>query len=120
VETVERVVSELLERGHVAQPYLGVAVQAVPLPAEWQQASGKQQEHGLLVMHVHPDSPAAKAGITLGDVLMDVDGETLEDIRHLHRYLARKRTGDTLHLRLLRSGKALEIDVTLGDRPGRG
>jgi S1-C subfamily serine protease len=119
VETVNRVLAELLERGHVAQPYLGVAMQQVPLPSEWQKVAGTQQEHGLLVMHVQPDGPAKKAGVSLGDMIVKVDDETVEDIRHFHRYLSRKHTGETVSLRLIRSGSVVDTRVELGDRPRR-
>jgi S1-C subfamily serine protease len=72
-ETIDRVVSELLERGHIAQPYLGVALQEVRLPAEWAASAGPGQERGLLVMHVAHDAPAKNAGITLGDVIVTAD-----------------------------------------------
>jgi S1-C subfamily serine protease len=119
VPTVDRVLSELLERGHIARPYLGVAMQPVALPAEWQVAAGTQQGYGLLVMHVQPDGPAQKAGISLGDVLISVGGVVVEDFRELQRHLAMKKTGEPLTVRLLRSGKALDVTVDLGDRPRR-
>jgi S1-C subfamily serine protease len=115
VETVERVVTELLQRGHISKSYLGVAMQTVPLPEEWRAAAN--QQYGLLVMHVHPDGPAQKAGIALGDVIVSAEGEAVQDFRQLQTYLARKRTGETLKLRALRSGKPLEFTVELGDRP---
>ena len=63
-ETIDRVVNELLERGQVAQPYLGVAMQEVSLPKEWLGNAGPDHESGLLVMHVAPQGPAQRAGIT--------------------------------------------------------
>jgi S1-C subfamily serine protease len=119
VETVERVVSELLERGHISQPYLGVAMQDVPLPQEWQAVAGTNQQSALLVMHVAPESPAKQAGIMVGDLIVSVAGEGVQGYRSLHRLLAGKRSGDALQLGLIRSGSAIEINVTLGDRPKR-
>jgi S1-C subfamily serine protease len=119
VETVDRVVNELLERGHIAQPYLGVALQPVPLPAEWQKTAATSQEHGLLVMHVQPDGPAKKGGIILGDVMVSVDGDAVDGLRRLHQQLAKKHTGETVTVKLLRSGSVVESKVELGDRPRR-
>jgi serine protease DegQ len=119
-ETVDRVADELLERGHVAQPYLGVAMQPVSLPEEWRNNSAApDQEHGLLVVHVVPDSPAKLAGINIGDVIISVDGQAVHGPRQLHQQLTQKRTGEKLMLRVVRSGKAAEVEVTLGDRPRR-
>jgi S1-C subfamily serine protease len=118
-ETVDRVVQELLDRGHIARPYLGIALQAVPLPQEWRASAGSDQEHGLLVMHVAPDGPAKLAGINLGDLVVGVEAQPVRGFRHFHHALALKRTGDAMKLRLLRGGNATEAEVTLGDRPRR-
>jgi S1-C subfamily serine protease len=115
-ETVDRVLSELLERGHISRPYLGIAMQQVPLPQEWS-ATGSAEEQGLLVIHVAPDAPAKQAGISLGDVVISVDGQPVQGFRQLHRLLAQKHTGEIVKLRVLRAGNAIEAAVTLGDRP---
>ncbi len=118
-ETVDRVLNELLERGHIAQPYLGIAMQEVPLPQEWRASAGSDQEHGLLVMHVAPDGPAKRAGIILGDLIVSVDAQPVDGFRHFHHMLAQKHTGEVVKLRVLRAGNATEAEVTLGDRPRR-
>ena len=118
-ETVDRVLKELLERGHIVRPYLGIAVQEVPFPAEWRANAGSDQEHGLLVMHVAPDGPAKQSGINLGDLITSVDQQPVQGFRHFHHMLAQKRTGEMLKLRVFRAGNASEVEVTLGDRPRR-
>ena len=116
-ETIDRVVSELLERGHVAQPYLGIAMQEVSLPSEWR--SSAAGERGLLVMHVAPDTPARQAGVNLGDVIISAESHTLQSVRQFYRLLMQKRVGETLELGLVRGGSPIETKVTLGDRPRR-
>jgi S1-C subfamily serine protease len=116
-ETVDRVINELLERGHIMQPYLGIAMQEVQLPHEWLSSAGPDQEHGLLVVHVATDAPAKQAGINLGDVIITADAQPVQDVRQLHRLLSLKRTGETLKLRVVRGGNTVEEEVTLGDRP---
>jgi S1-C subfamily serine protease len=116
-ETVDRVTNELLERGHIMQPYLGIAMQEVQLPQEWRSSADPGQEHGLLVMHVATDAPAKQAGITLGDVIISADTRPVQDARQLHQLLMKKRAGEALKLRVLRSGNAIETEVRLGDRP---
>jgi S1-C subfamily serine protease len=118
-ETVDRVLKELLERGHIARPYLGIAMQEVPVPQEWRGSVGSDREHGLLVTHVAPDGPAKLAGINLGDLITSVDAQPVHGFRHFHHMLSLKRTGEVLKLRLLRAGNATEAAVTLGDRPRR-
>jgi S1-C subfamily serine protease len=118
-ETVDRVLNELLEHGHIAQPYLGIAMQDVPLPQEWCVNAGADQEHGLLVMHVAPDGPAKLAGLNLGDLIISADAQPVAGFRQFHDLLARKRIGEGVRLRVLRAGNASEVEVTLGDRPRR-
>jgi S1-C subfamily serine protease len=118
-ETVDRVLKELLERGHIVQPYLGIAMQEVPLPQEWHASAGSDQEYGLLVMHVAPDGPAKQAGINLGDLIIGIDAQPVDGFRHFHHMLTLKRTGEVVKLRVLRAGNATEVGVTLGDRPRR-
>jgi S1-C subfamily serine protease len=119
VETVDRVVSELLERGHISQPYLGLAMQEVPLPEEWQALAGQNQKAALLVMHTAEHGPAKQAGILIGDLIVSLEGEAVEGYRGLHRKLAQKRTGDVVGVRLIRAGAPVDLKVTLGDRPQR-
>jgi S1-C subfamily serine protease len=117
VETVDRVATQLLEHGHISRPYLGVAMQEVPLPQEWRPAGSQNQEFGLLVMHVAPGSPAQHASVLLGDVIVSAESEPVMGYRNLHRILSQRRTGDALRLRLLRGGVGFDANVTLGDRP---
>lgn len=119
VETVNRVLNELLERGHIARPYLGVAMQPVPVPAQWQSDSGTQQEYGLLVMHVQADGPAAEAGVVLGDVIVAAESEAVQSPRGLQRQLASKKTGEPFTVRVLRAGKPVDLTLLVGDRPQR-
>jgi S1-C subfamily serine protease len=118
-ETVDRVIGELLERGHIKQPYLGIAMHEVSLPQEWRSSVDPDQEYGLLVIHVVPNGPANLAGIRLGDVIVSADARPLQGVRLLHRMLAQRRTGEAFKLRVLRSGDAIEAEITLGDRPRR-
>ncbi|HME31457.1 MAG TPA: S1C family serine protease [Terriglobales bacterium] len=118
-ETVDHVLKELLGRGHIAQPYLGIAMQGVPLPQEWRASAGSDQEHGLLVMHVAPDGPAQQAGISLGDLITSVDAQPVQGFRELYHLLGQKRTGEAVKLRVLRAGNSINAEVILGDRPRR-
>jgi S1-C subfamily serine protease len=119
VVTVERILQELLDRGHIARAYLGLMMQEVSLPQEWRAAAGSEQEQGLLVMHVASEGPAKRAGVSLGDVVIGVDEKPVQGIRQLHHMLAQAKTGDVSSLRLLRGGSSVEAKVELGDRPRR-
>src|SRR5262249_484803 len=67
--TIERVAGELAEHGRVARGYLGVGLQAIPLPPAFAQALGREQKGAVMVLSVEPDGPAHAAGILPGDVI---------------------------------------------------
>jgi serine protease DegQ len=117
--TVNRVVSELLERGHIARPYLGLAMQPVSLPETLRSKLGTQQNTALLVMHVEPTSPAEKAGVLIGDLVTDFGGSALEDTTDIQHLLGKTKVGDVVQANLLRAGSPLKITITLADRPAR-
>jgi len=112
--TLRRVVKSILAHGEVRRGYLGLATLPVPLPAPVREATG---EHvGLLVTRIDPDSPAARAGIQLGDALLSFGDETLQDPGELLTLLAEDRIGDTVKMKLLRAGEARDVQVTIGAR----
>jgi S1-C subfamily serine protease len=115
--TLRRVVKALLAHGEVRRGYLGLATTPVPLPPEVRSQTG--EELALLVTRVEPDSPAARAGIVLGDALLSFGGDTLQDPGELLALLAEDRIGDAVAMKLLRAGEVREISITIGVRPRR-
>src|SRR5882724_4297991 len=69
--TVNRVVDELLEKGHIARPYLGLAMQPVTVPETLRAKLASSVNSALLVVHVEPSGPAEKAGVQLGDLVVE-------------------------------------------------
>jgi S1-C subfamily serine protease len=112
--TLDRVVSAILQHGRVRRGYLGVGTQAVRLPEAQRTATG--QASGLLVSSVQPDSAAAKAGVLLGDVLLELGGARLSGPAALQAALE-SAEGQAQQLRLLRAGQELSVEVTPGARP---
>lgn len=119
IVAVNRVVDELLQKGHIARPYLGLSMAPVPLPEKLRDVVGANISTGLLVMHVESDSPAAKAGIALGDVLIQLQGKYVADTVAVRDALAGGRIGDTVRAKILRGGALSEQSITLGERPSR-
>ena len=77
---------------------------------------GKRVESGIPVLKVEPNSPAAAAGIYVGDVISSIDGEAIEQGAELVQALVKKEVGDSVNLGLKREGRALEIAVELVKR----
>jgi S1-C subfamily serine protease len=116
VATVNRVVEELLEKGHIARPYLGIAMQAVEVPENMRSKLRPETRVGLLVVHVENGSPAAKAGVLLGDVLFEVRGEAVQHLDEIQDSLATAKVGDVLQIRVIRAGESKPVSITLGER----
>jgi len=76
-----------------------------------------QTSNGLEIAEVVADSPAAKAGLKVKDILLKIDGKALNAPEDLPRTLARKKTGDSIQLEYSRAGKTIELSIKLGKRP---
>ena len=105
----------VLEHGHLKRGYLGIAGQPVQL-AEHQRA-GIGRSDALLVVAVTTGSPAAAAGVLVGDVLLELDGRPISSPEDLLDLLAGDLVGRAATLRLLRGGTATDVAVTIGERP---
>ena len=117
VATVNRVVGELLEKGHIARPYLGLAMQPVALPESARTKLPSGARVGLLVVNVESGGPAEKAGVLLGDVILEVGGKLIEHMDTIQEFLAAAKVGDVVNARLLRAGEIKPVSVTLAERP---
>src|SRR4051812_5043413 len=107
----------LVDHGSVKRGFLGVGGQVVRLAEAQRPADGR--EHALLVVNVTPDTPAAAAGLMVGDIIVDFDGQPVESPDDLLGLLHGDRVGRTVPVRLLRGGQAQQLSVTVGTRPGR-
>jgi len=116
VATVNRVVDELLERGHIARPYMGVAMQPVSVPENARAKLPPETRVGLLVTHVENGGPAEKAGVLLGDMFFEVGGTSLEHMDALQDSIRRAKVGDILQIKLIRAGEIMPVSITLGER----
>jgi serine protease DegQ len=117
--TVDRVIVELLEHGHIRRPYLGLAMQTVSIPEDLRGKLKLESTAGLLVMHVEADGPGSKAGVMLGDVIIGIQGKLAGDLRTLQEALAGLRTGDAGKLTVIHGGEKRDLGVTVGDRASR-
>ncbi len=106
--------ASVLEHGHLKRGYLGIAGQAVKLPAHQTAAAGGGG--GVLVMGVAADSPAAAAGVLVGDVLMAFGGKAIAEPEDLLDLLAGQAVGAAMSLRVLRGGVLADVPVTVGER----
>jgi len=116
-ETVRGVVQALLTQGRVRRGYLGVSSQPVPVPTSLAQSFSLAQAIGLLVVGVEPGGPADKGGLMLGDLIITLAGQPVQDAEDLQRLLGPKSVGVATPIRIIRGGQLMEVIVTVGERP---
>jgi len=133
VNTVKRVVPQLIEKGSASYPYLGVSVNNNFSMAELAAALKLPVEHGVLVASVTAQGPAEQAGVrggskqtrvrgiavqTGGDIILAIDGKPIKDFDAMIAYLVNNtQVGQTITVTLWRDGKEMELKVKLGERP---
>jgi serine protease Do len=115
-KAVDRVLDELLESGHVRRPFIGVAVQPVALSASVMKKHQLGHDNGLLIVSIADASPADKAGILLGDVLLNANGQSIARPDELLDALSSVESGGAVALKLLRGGTIKTVSVTPADR----
>ena len=115
--TVEAVLEPLISKGRVERGWHGLALQPVLVPEALQTKAG--QSRGLMIMRVAKDSPAARANLHAGDILVAIADESVTSPAMLARHLEPDSVGKPLELRLVRADKPLSIQVT-GKRSVRG
>ncbi|HEX5279209.1 MAG TPA: S1C family serine protease [Micropepsaceae bacterium] len=113
--TIARAVTTLMEKGSVERGWLGVALRPVALPETLRPA--REQRSGMMVMDVSDGSPAAKAGVVAGDIILSADN--LPAIRYgaIARQLGARAIGKKIALAVARAGAVVTVDVTVEARP---
>ncbi len=106
------VIAQLRDAGYVERGWLGVQIQSID--SDLAEGLGLDSEKGALVAEVVPESPAERAGVRTGDVIMALDGKTLEDVKDLTRGVGDARPDQNVELEVWRNGKRKSIDVTIG------
>lgn len=109
-----RVAETLSQQGFIKRGYLGISSQPVHLPEA--QRAGRAQEQGLLIVRVENDSPAARGGMMLGDILVGLDGQAVDDTDDLQALLLNDRAGATIPVEVIRGGTLHTLQVTVGQR----
>lgn len=112
-DEVDRIVTALSTHGRVSRGYLGIGAQTVALPAALKASVG--QEHALLLVTVEDEGPAAKAGLTVGDIIVAIAGQPVQGLDDLRGSLTPDRVGQAVAISVLRGGTPQEIAVTPGE-----
>lgn len=117
--TAEFVAARLIKDGRIRRAYLGVAGQNVPLPRHLIRFHNLLTKGGVLVASIEDDSPAQRAGLQEGDVLIEFGGEELTTVDDLHRLLTEERVGTRVPLVVIRRSEKLIVEIVPGESSSR-
>jgi serine protease Do len=113
VNMAKDIAPQLQEKGHVTRGWFGVSIQE--MTPELAKSFGLKEKKGALVSEVVTGSPAEKAGIQQGDVIMEFDGKAVADSQELPRMVASTPVGKSVNVKLWRNGKALDQQVKVSE-----
>jgi len=113
INMARAVMERVIQEGRVVRGYLGVYVQ--PLSPDLQKAFKLPDRMGALVGGVLEDSPAAKAGLQEGDVIIEMDGKKIVEARQLRLLIAQSPPSRQVKFKLLRDGRERTVTATLGE-----
>jgi S1-C subfamily serine protease len=94
-------------------------MQPVAIPESLRSKLKSGATGGLVIVHVEQSGPADRAGVLLGDVLVELQGNPVESFEGVQQMLSSAKVGDKLAASILRGGSPKELTVTLQDRPTR-
>jgi serine protease Do len=109
------VMDSLLNKGKVVRGWLGVSIQ--PITLELSKQFGTKDEKGALIGDVVEGSPAEKAGIQAGDIIVEFDGKAVMDPTSLRNSVAVSSPGKAVTLKILRDGKTITVNATVAEQP---
>jgi serine protease Do len=112
INMARNVMEQIVDHGKVIRGHLGVAIQSVN--PDLAKAFGLAQGGGALVADVTPGSPAAKAGIERGDIILALNGQPVNEPDDLSVRIAETAPGTTVHLKISRNGQTRDVAVVLG------
>jgi serine protease Do len=118
INMAKDIAGQLQNKGHVTRGWLGVTIQEVT--PDLAKSFGLKEKKGALVAQVSPGSPAEKAGIEQGDIILEFDGKKISEANDLPRIVASTPVGKSSDLKLSREGKVMDRSIKVGEMNEKG
>jgi serine protease Do len=115
VNLAQQVMNQILDHGKVTRGYLGVVVQ--PISPAMAKALGQNEPKGALVGDVGAKGPAQAAGVERGDIILELNGKSINDANELRNTVSMMQPGETIQLQISRNGSVRDFSVKLGELP---
>jgi len=115
VDSIKKAIADMLAHGRVIRPYLGILY--TEISSRIQSEYDLPSREGAFIVRVQPRSPASRAGLQPGDVIISIDGKKIIDSDDLRRIVRSHRVGDTVVLKVMRGGRTWEARVRIGEMP---
>ena len=116
-DTAQWVLGQLLQYGRVRRAWLGIAGFNAPLARRIARHYELENVSGVRIRNVEPDSPSARAGLEVGDLIVQLDAETVSGIDRLQQLLDYQRIGRESRVTLLRRAKRITVSITADEHP---
>lgn len=113
--TVKTIADEIIKTGSVSRGYIGIASQNIT--PEMMRTFGLKSQDGVIIATVRPEGPAGQAGVTVGDVLTQVNETPIKDTASMLSEVAKLKPGSQAKIKLVRNGQILELTMTIAKRP---
>jgi len=122
INSAKSVVKQLIEKGEVVRPWIGLIMpeDLTGDMLEWYRQNGYKRRDGVLITQVAPDSPAERAGLMRGDVLMEIDSKEIKSASQLIKILQKYKVGGLVRLTIWRAGQVKLVGVRLAKMPAIG
>ena len=104
------IIDELISKGKIERPLIGIS----GIDIDEATAKRNNLNTGIYIAQISANSPAAQAGLQKGDIIIGVDGQEIKTMEKLNEYKNTKKIGDKIKIKILRSSKEQEVEVTLG------
>jgi len=113
INMAKEILPQLKEKGRVTRGWLGVGIQRIT--PQLAKSFGLKEEGGILVSQVFKDSPAERAGIKQGDIILEFNGKMIKEIGELSRTVASTPVGKTVTVKIFREGKTLTLQAKIAE-----